>query len=33
LIENLTLKSVRRAAQKYFNAKNYVKVVLYPEGF
>ena len=33
LVEKLTLKAVQRTAQKYFNAKNYVKVVLYPEGF
>jgi len=33
LVENLTLKAIKRAAQKYLNAKNYVKVVLYPEGF
>ena len=33
LVEKLTLKAVQRAARKYFNTENYVKVVLYPEGF
>ncbi|MCU7496291.1 MAG: insulinase family protein [Ignavibacteria bacterium] len=33
LIENISAKEVQAAAQKYLDNKNYVKVILYPEGF
>ena len=31
-VEKLNLEAIRKAAQKYLNEENYVKVVLYPEG-
>ncbi|MDA0747356.1 MAG: insulinase family protein, partial [bacterium] len=31
LVEGLTLEAVQKAAQKYFDMRNYVRVVLYPE--
>jgi len=31
LIENLRAETIQKAVQKYFDMKNYVKVVLYPE--
>ncbi|MCU7501016.1 MAG: insulinase family protein [Ignavibacteria bacterium] len=33
LIENISAKEVQTAAQKYLDDKNYIIVVLYPEGF
>ena len=31
LVEGLTLEDIRKAAKQYFDEKNYVKIVLYPE--
>ncbi|MFQ5650174.1 MAG: M16 family metallopeptidase [bacterium] len=31
LVDSLTLKDIRKTAEKYFNTRNYVKVVLLPE--
>ena len=31
LVDSLTLDDIQKAAQKYFNVKNYVRVVLLPE--
>jgi zinc protease len=31
LVDKLTLEDIQRAAQKYFDVNNYVRVVLYPE--
>ena len=33
LVDGLTLETVQQAAQQYFDMDNYVRVVLYPEGF
>ena len=32
-VDALTLQDLQKAAQKFFDMKNYVKAVLYPEGF
>ncbi len=32
LVDGLTLAGIKNTAAKYFNEKNYVKIVLYPEG-
>jgi len=31
LVDNLTAAAIQNAMKKYFDMKNYVKVVLYPE--
>lgn len=33
LVDGLTIEAVQQAAQQYFDMDNYVRVVLYPEGF
>ena len=33
LVDSLTSEAVQQAAQRYFDLDNYVRVVLYPEGF
>jgi len=32
-VDALTLQDLQKAAQKFFDMKNYVKAVLYPEGY
>ena len=33
MVDSLTVEAVKQAAQRYFDTKNYVRVVLYPEAF
>ena len=33
MVDSLSIEAVQRAAQRYFNMDNYVRVVLYPENF
>ena len=33
MVDSLTVEAVQRAAKKYFDTDNYVRVVLYPEDF